>query len=228
MNEKDLYDSWFNKSKQFRSAVDNGIKIDFVIDCWHGRKTERPIYNIHCKCCNKIIKNKGYHSNIDYYCDYCKDKNNKKKKEFFDIGKISNVKTNADKRFDKAVEEIKKQVKDFDKYDRSIKIARERCEKYASVPEAMVAIQLLKIGYSIIPQQKIRNYKVDFLLRKQKWIIEVDGRIFHSDYEKEKLREAQILYSVGFDWKIIHIDADSVMEDISKLQYMIYSYLNNH
>jgi very-short-patch-repair endonuclease len=223
MEKQELLEQWYCKSKQTRSAIEDGIDIDFVVSAWHGRKTERPIYNIPCKKCNRIIKNKGYHSNIDYYCDYCKDKNNKVKKEMFVSDNISNVKTKADIRFEKAVDEIKKQSKDFDKYKKAINIAKERCEKYGSIPEAMVAIELLKLGYSIIPQQKIKQYKVDFVLRKQKIIIEVDGDIFHKDYEKEKRREVEILYAVGFDWKIIRVSAEEIKEDINKLRYLIYS-----
>ena len=84
----------------------------------------------------------------------------------------------------------------------------------------MVAIELLKLGYSIIPQQKVTKYKVDFAIPKQKIVIEVDGSLYH----KERYgggREATIQLALGMDWRIIHIPAELIAEDIQKLKTII-------
>ena len=133
---------------------------------------------------------------------------------------LAEVETKREKQFNHAVEKIEKQVKDFSKYENAIKIAKTRAELYGSIPEAMVAIELLKLKYKIIPQQKIKKYKVDFVLPTQKIVIEVDGSIFHKNiYNSE--REAIIQMSLGLDWKIIHIPAEKIAENITKLQEII-------
>ena len=125
-----------------------------------------------------------------------------------------------EKQFDKAVNKIKKQVFDFSLYEKAIKIAEIRQELYGSIPEAMVAIELLRLGYSIIPQQKIKKYKVDFAIPKEKIIIEVDGSLYHKDVYKGE-REAIIQLSLGLDWKIIHVPAEKIAENITKLKQVI-------
>lgn len=84
----------------------------------------------------------------------------------------------------------------------------------------MVAIELLRLGYSIIPQQKIKKYKVDFAIPKEKIIIEVDGSLYHKDVYKGE-REAIIQLSLGLDWKIIHVPAEKIAENITKLKQVI-------
>ena len=84
----------------------------------------------------------------------------------------------------------------------------------------MVAIELIRIGYSIIPQQKIKKYKVDFAIPKEKIVIEVDGSIYHKDVYKG-YREAIIQLSLGLDWKIIHVPAEYISKDIQKLEQII-------
>lgn len=130
------------------------------------------------------------------------------------------MKTPKEKQFDKAVNKIKKQVFDFSLYEKAIKIAEIRQELYGSIPEAMVAIELLRLGYSIIPQQKIKKYKVDFAIPKEKIIIEVDGSLYHKDVYKGE-REAIIQLSLGLDWKIIHVPAEKIAENITKLKQVI-------
>ena len=151
-------------------------------------------------------------------CDYCKLKVKNKKAVL--KNELLETKTNKEIQFDKAVENIKKQVQNFQDYTRAISIATQASEKYGSVPEVMVAIELIRIGYSIIPQQKIKKYKVDFAIPKEKIVIEVDGSIYHKDVYKGD-REAIIQLSLGLDWKIIHVPAEYISKDIQKLEQII-------
>ena len=176
------------------------------------------VYKIPCGCCGKIITKLHYRKDLVQMCDYCKLKvKNKKavlKKELLEI------RTKREIQFDKAVENIKRQIPKFQDYTKAIEIARKANEKYGSIPEAMVAIELIRLGYSIIPQQKINKYNVDFAIPKHKIIIEVDGKIFHSN-DTKKEREAIIQLSVGIDWKIIHIPAEYITKDIQKVEQII-------
>lgn len=193
----------------FREAVEDGIRTE---------QKQRMVYYIPCENCKQEVRRTSYSRKLNYLCDYCKGIVKRKQKVQFD----TNIKTKAEIRFDKAIKEIEKQVDKFDEYKKSIEIARKRLEKYGSVPEAMVAIELIRLGYSIIPQQKIDKYKVDFLLPKEKIIIEVDGCVFHS--EKNLEREAIIQMTVGLEWKIIHIPAEKIRNNIRKLIKVIETF----
>lgn len=172
----------------------------------------RNIYLIPCEICGELIKRTQYSRKRTYICDSCK-KIIKEKKE----GKKPDTDSRHDKRFNCAVEKVKKQVKNFDKYDKAVRVARTRAYQYASIPEAMLAIELLKNKLKIIPQQKIGKYKADFVIPSMKFVVEVDGELYHSDLGKEAERDFYINRTLGFDWKVVHIPARYVLEDVTKV-----------
>lgn len=209
--EEEVFDDWV------KDLNADGVRVTRLCNPL-GRNTGYW-YHIPCERCGRDVKRTQYSKKREYVCEYCRQKELKRKR-VLKKSTLENVKTRADRRFDKAVEEIKSQVKDFDKYKKAIELARMRCEKYASVPEAMVAIELLKIGYKIIPQQQIKKYRVDFLLPNEKYVIEVDGKVYHRDIYGGD-REAVIQFSLGLDWKILHIPAEDISKQIYKLQEVI-------
>ncbi len=183
------------------------------------------VYKIPCQKCGNVFTKQVYRKDVYNLCDFCKNEVNKKIK-LLEIPNIDSVKTKTEIRFGKAVDEIKNQVKDFSNYEKAIQVAEQRKDKYGSVPEAMVAIELIKLGYKIIPQQKINRYKPDFVIPKEKIVIEVDGETFHS---KENLeREMVLQMSLGYDWIIIHIPAEKIKKDIKKVKCIIDAFNKTH
>lgn len=208
----------------YSDSVVDGIERVFDPNFKAKGKIGNFVYRIPCQNCGKIFLKQVYRKDILNLCDLCKNDVSKKVKQI-NLPNLETVKTKCEVRFENAVEEIKNQVKDFEKYQRAIEIARQRKEKYGSVPEAMVAIELLKLCYKIIPQQKIQKYKPDFIIPKEKLVIEVDGEAFHS---KENLEREMILQmSLGFDWTIIHIPAEKIRKDIQKVKRIIDAFNKN-
>lgn len=193
-------------------SLEDGIK---MIETIPGHE----MYAIPCEMCGRKVVRTQYSRKRTYICDYCKGVVRKKKAVLDE--RLAKCETKREKQFNSAVEKIKKQVDDFQKYENAINIAKTRAELYGSIPEAMVAIELIKLKYKIIPQQKVGRYKVDFVIPKEKIAIEVDGEIYHrSPYKGE--REATIQFSLGLEWKIIHIPAELIAEDITKLNTLIH------
>jgi very-short-patch-repair endonuclease len=186
----------------------DGIEFEIIKDPVHG---SFDLYHIPCPRCGTITKKRRYIRENSRLCDYCK-KEVKRHEYEYQKSIAEDVETKEDRRFRKAVEEIKETVKDFDSYSESIELARKRSGKYGSIPEVMVAIELLKEGYRIIPQQKIGRYQVDFCLPDEKFVIEVDGAKFHRGISQE--REATIQFSLGLEWRIIHIPAEKIRKKI--------------
>ena len=176
------------------------------------------LYSIPCEICGRKILRTQYSKKRSYVCDYCKGKIKKKQACL-----IPDVRTKRERRFDNAVKEIAKQVPDIGEYARAIKIAESRCEKFGSIPEAMVAIELVRLGYKIIPQQKLGKYHVDFLMPDEKIVIEVDGELYHRE-KTPRIGEIQIM--LGLDWKIINIPAELIRKNIQKLSDCIKIYTN--
>lgn len=177
-------------------------------------------YHIICDSCGQEYIKRRYKSSDEHLCDSCRYVRNKKIKiKEKAVVDVSDVKTKNEIKFDKAIDEMKKQVSWNDSYNRASEIARKAVEKYGSIPEMMVAIQLLYLGYSIIPQQKIGKYRVDFVIKKIKTVIEIDGIVFHT--KPKENREATIQLSLGLDWNIIHIPAELIRKDILKLEAIL-------
>lgn len=111
-------------------------------------------YKISCEICGEKLIRTQYSLKRTYICDYCKGILKKKKKllEDTETQTILGIQTKKEKNFEKAVELIREQVKNFNVYHNAIEIAKKRTEKYGSIPEIMVAIELLRLKYKIISQ----------------------------------------------------------------------------
>lgn len=180
---------------------------------------EVNVYCIPCDKCGEIIKLMTYGSDKTYLCEYCR-KQIVRKKKILEQNELDKVLTRKEQQFAKAIGKIKAQVKNFSIYNNAINLARRRVESYGSIPEAMVAIELVKLGYQVIPQQKIGKYRVDFVLKDKKVVVEVDGSIYHRDIFKGD-REAIIQLSLGMDWVIVHIPAEGIEKNIQKVKKII-------
>lgn len=77
--------------------------------------------------------------------------------------------------------------------------------KFNSTEEICVALQCEKEKIQYFPNYKIGNYTVDFLFPELKIIFEVDGEMYHSDPDKDFIRERGIMYNVGEDYEIVRL-----------------------
>ena len=178
------------------------------------------LYFMPCEMCGEEVAKRQLRRNSRTLCNYCKRMLKKKDEVKEKEAPVPEAETKAEKRFNKAVGNIEKQVKNFSEYEEAIRLANTRAELYGSTPEAMVAIELIRLKYTVIPQQKVGRYKVDFVLPDVKLAIEVDGEVFHKN-NKSPEREATVQLSLGLDWKIVHIPAEMIEKDIQKLETIL-------
>ena len=81
---------------------------------------------------------------------------------------------------------------------------------FRSVEEACVALECEKEQISYIPNYRIGPYTVDFIFPKMKVIFEVDGSLYHTDENKDFIRERSIMSYVGEEYEIVRLEAESV------------------
>lgn len=185
-------------------------------------------YQIECEACGRQIRFRSFNKNIKKICQSCKNKRRKYESIYDKALENALIETGViDKykiRFQKAVKELEENVVGIEKYKKAIQMAETRCEKYGSIPEAMVAIQLIYMGYKIIPQQKIAGYTVDFVIPEKEWVIEVDGMTYHNISEIGGFRDVMIQECIGHNYKVIHIPAEYIRKNITKLGKLIKNY----
>ncbi len=196
-------------------ARDDGIK------CYRDdSERKRLTYEIPCARCGEIVIFHAYSRSKVYLCKDCRKGVSKIQREIQKVDLPEGV-TKYDIRFVNACSEVEAQVKNFSAYREAIRIASQKKEKYASIPETMVAIELIRLGYKIIPQQRVGHYHVDFAIPDIKAVIEVDGESYHRNKDREAKRELRIQYAFGLDWKIIHIPAELIRKKIQETQRFI-------
>ena len=175
----------------------------------YGKRT----YEVPCDVCGKTIRTRTYNTSNVYRCYSCESKravdNNKIKKlakERLELeeSREQGVDFIHYHRFESAVENLNP------KYFFAIQEAEKFKEKFDSVPEVIAFVELLYIGARVIPHQKVGSYTVDFYLPDEKVIVEVDGSLYHSNLDKEFRRDLVLKNTLGGDWVVKHIPAETL------------------
>ena len=175
-------------------------------------------YSVKCNECGEHFEQKRYNSNhVDQYmCNKCKG-NTK-------VAEDRYLYTAKELKFERAVERIGGMTKINDDYKRAINVVHKNLHNkgwFQSTEEIMVAIELLKNRVKVIHQQKVKNYKVDFVLPDMKVLLEVDGAIYHNNLRREGERDGNILLAMGLDWNVVRISTDRINKDVTKLMKAI-------
>ena len=154
-----------------------------------------------CVMCGKDYENNTRKS---YKCPQCEQKLIIVKKfEMIDKAENKLTRVSGKQRMKKNID-LSKEVQEIRK-----RIAS-KIDRFSSLQEAMVAIQLEKQNIKYESQKEINGKIVDFLLPELKIILEIDGELYHTDENKEFLRDRQIMRGIGEEYEIVHIEADSV------------------
>lgn len=133
------------------------------------------------------------------------------------------------KRVDSAKEKVEKEAKKKSKTNFSYQEERDLIIdkilknefSFNSTTEMCFAMQLERQKIKYYPNYKVGNHKVDFFLPDIRKIIEIDGELYHTDENKDFLREREIMSCVGETYEIVRIPASFVpkytMEDIKDI-----------
>lgn len=159
-----------------------------------------------CLFCGTILDETR---NGKYICEECENKMDILKQ----ITKVDTAKT----KIEKAVKKYLRKNYSYEKERKNVirKILKENfC--FMSTDEACFALQLEKEGICYFPNYKVGSHRVDFLLPNMKRIIEVDGEIYHTDENKDFIRERAIMSSAGEEYEIVRIPASYVPNYIIK------------
>lgn len=153
-----------------------------------------------CIFCGTILDEER---NGKYTCEICE----RKVKILKDVTKADSAMTKLENVFKKY---LKRKCSYRDERDIVVKKILENDFVFNSVEEMCFAMQLEKENIKYIPNYKIGKYKVDFFLPNLKRIVEIDGELYHSDKDRDYLRERSIMHNAGEEFEIIRIPASYV------------------
>lgn len=204
-----------------KEAFEDGIPCEFRIaeEIPYYKNQPRWIYLVPCNVCGRTFESVTYSRKQTFrICPECHKAVVAEKRRLREA--TYRMTTTADeRRFDSAIKIIKKQTKHFERYEKAIQGARKAVTKYGSIPEAVTAIELLRLGYPFVPQQKVGIYHVDFYIPKIPLVIEVDGTVYHQKPNKE--RDRYISAMIGNNVRIAHVPAEKITEDIRIIKCVI-------
>jgi very-short-patch-repair endonuclease len=192
-------------------AKEDGIKIART-----GEYLEYLVYHPKCSKCGNECTVSKYERGKLYVCKKCtkeeKCKFQKEKQERTFKRAISCMKRNI---------YMRHCIKD---YKNAIQIVEQMIfngTKFDSKEEVIVAVQLTKDNIKFENQKEIAGHKVDFCLTDLKVIIEVDGKIYHTNKKRDKIIDDNVKSVLGLDWEIIRISDDNVNFYIAPLAKII-------
>ncbi len=130
--------------------------IEYVYNDKATNNKSKHIFFIPCEKCGGKIEAKIYIREKHYVCDYCKKNLSKRKRSINKIA-IDSYFTKGDQRMASACEEMAMQIPDFDvKYEKCINALQSKKELFDSIPEIMVALELLKLGKDDLRDEAIK------------------------------------------------------------------------
>jgi very-short-patch-repair endonuclease len=191
------------------NAKQDGVR--FVLSKNHGDTAYFP----RCSICGRETQRRNYISGNVYTCLTCKEL----KHETIKVLSGDLMAGEQEKRLEKAIWRISK-VANIEQYRDTINQVKQTFGEnrfYQSTEEMMVALELIKRGIKITPQQKVGRYVVDFLLPDEQVVLEIDGPFHKDKKDKERTRDNLIAYSLGLDWEIIRISTELINQNVTKV-----------
>lgn len=111
-------------------------------------------------------------------------------------------------------------------YNKKLKNLVRGLRKHGTHGEAVLWSEVLRAkkfyGLQFNRQFAIENYIVDFICRKQKLIIEIDGASHQHKTEEDKIRDERL---TNLGYQIIRVDEGEVLNDLNNIIKTIEYYL---
>jgi very-short-patch-repair endonuclease len=217
----------------YQDAVKDGIRTSE--DC------KKTVFFPLCRYCGKEVKTWFYLSEYSYSCVECEalkrlkirqERAEKRARERAEKGIVpiptAKQKEKAEKAKAKNEAMIARSIKrigsmtDISKYEQAIQKVQAEMESgmvFQSADEVTVALELSRKGIPYRTQVKFGPYRVDFVLDADKVVLEVDGKLYHTEDRefKSNLRDGLILAALGSKWELVRITDDYINKQITQL-----------
>ena len=207
------------------AAIKDGVR--FV-----GEMSKRIYYPL-CNKCGKETMSLGYRPKFKYICKECyeldklfrkRERREKRAKEKGNVPVVKSeetllkIKENNENMMSKALKRINR-LADLSLYIQAVAKVEADMESGAmfnSTEEVIVGLELTRRGIKYRQQVRFGSYRADFVLDDFKIVLEVDGKLFHTDERKyrEQLRDGLILASLGPRWEMLRISDDLINKKI--------------
>lgn len=170
-----------------------------------------------CWRCNKFVELKTDSPILRVFCDECKEKYEKEKKETLNEYLQLKIKV----MHERALRFLEKQQAKLYKYKDASEVVLEAAlnepTKFASSHEMIAAMELIRHHILVKTQQKVGNHRVDFLIPSMNIVLEIDGYM-HKHYKlKDSKRDIEVRKKLGEIWEVVRIPTKYLEQNASQL-----------
>lgn len=195
-------------------AVEDGVRIEDKAGGGHW-------YYPKCRICGEEVRRISYKRGHSYACPKCNQALKSLEREI----KEDEIHDLKERKFETAVKRMSKGMNE----ERFMEEYRESAHKvykklhtvgwFDSIEEMMVAVELIKNGLKISHHRKVGNYETDFIIPSMKVVLEVDGKLYHSEAnsDRDAWRDMSIKAMLGEDWEVVRIPTDQINKNIRRL-----------
>lgn len=151
------------------------------------------------------------------YCDKCFDKHMAEMREEEQLY----IRLKKKRMYESAVDKLEHQKLSFVEYEEAIKavgeFVKEHPDKFDSSYEMVAAIILIHNHVRCTMQYKIGKYQVDFLLKEEKIVLEIDGERHKDKKNFDSQRDSYIRKQLGPGWHVVRIPTEFLDQRASNL-----------
>ncbi|MFA7175217.1 MAG: DUF559 domain-containing protein [Kiritimatiellia bacterium] len=159
---------------------------------------------IYCWHCGKQMSD-GIDYNARQYCAGCKPLHNAEMQKLVD----QSVVIKSQLMYWRALDLLQKQWVPMHEYYKAAQVVKQRIDEkpktFNSAPEIMACLELLRQRVRIKLQVKISDFKVDFVLRDELIVLEIDGYLHAFQRTQDWYRDEAIRKKLGAEWEVIRI-----------------------
>lgn len=221
----------------YQDAIRDGIRV--------SEKYRTQIYHPLCSQCGKEVESWSYMPDFTYVCKECialaeaikkQKRAEQRAKERAEKGIVKQISPKLQEKLEKARTKneamLTRATRRLDKMSTLAKfsqaIGKVKAEMddgvvFGSTEEVLVALELSRQGVKYRTQVKFGPYRADFVLDDYKVVLEVDGKLFHSEERKfqEQFRDGLILAGMGPKWELVRIMDENINKHITRLMCAI-------
>lgn len=186
------------------------------------------MYITGCYACGKPVKTWVKRNGTIFKCKECRKKEKEKESQLTnEIGRLKVL-----RRIEKAEELLSKLYgeKILEEYAEGIVHIKENINEknlFQSTNEVLALIELKRKGVLFEHQVSLGRYRLDFVLPRQKVVLEIDGGFRKQKVvkDRDKIKDMQIVTSLGPAWEIIRISDEVLKKNPRRLATAINAVL---
>lgn len=178
---------------------------------------DEKLYLHECWYCHTMVPISNAKPRWRVFCEECKEEYFAEKEETLK----QYVSLKIDVMYERALRHMEKQELSMADYKIAAETVHEFAKgdptKFASSPEMMAAMELIRREIPIKMQYKLNRHRIDILIPSLKVALEIDGYQHQYKILQDSKRDVELVKELGVGWEVIRIPTNHIETNLKKL-----------